>query len=57
MVFSDVTASSLTVEWSKPNTPISGYRLSYTNIVTGLLKSQLQDILSMSLISYIAELS
>ncbi|XP_024917295.1 tenascin [Cynoglossus semilaevis] len=50
MVFSDVTASSLTVEWSKPNTPISGYRLSYTNIVTGESHSVAVDSLQSSMV-------
>ncbi|XP_062254647.1 tenascin-like [Platichthys flesus] len=35
MVFSNVTESSLTVSWSKPKTTFTGFRVSYTNIVTG----------------------
>ncbi|KAM8735011.1 uncharacterized protein tnxba [Acanthopagrus schlegelii] len=35
MVFSNVTESSLTVSWSKPKTTFSGFRVTYTNIVTG----------------------
>ncbi|XP_018543710.1 tenascin [Lates calcarifer] len=35
MVFSNVTESSLTVSWSKPKTTFTGFRITYTNIVTG----------------------
>ncbi|XP_078109288.1 tenascin [Sander vitreus] len=35
MVFSNVTESSFTVSWSKPKTAFSGFRVTYTNIVTG----------------------
>ncbi|XP_035496815.2 tenascin isoform X1 [Scophthalmus maximus] len=35
MVFSNVTESSLTVSWSKPKTTFTGFRVTYTNIVTG----------------------
>ncbi|KAM6995330.1 uncharacterized protein tnxba [Tautogolabrus adspersus] len=35
MVFSNVTESSLTVTWSKPKTTFSGFKVTYTNIVTG----------------------
>lgn len=35
MVFSNVTESSLTISWSKPKTVFSGFRVIYTNIVTG----------------------
>ncbi|XP_035019522.2 tenascin [Hippoglossus stenolepis] len=35
MVFSNVTETSLTVSWSKPKTTFTGFRVSYTNIVTG----------------------
>uniref|UniRef100_A0A3B4TAL8 Tenascin-like n=2 Tax=Seriola dumerili TaxID=41447 RepID=A0A3B4TAL8_SERDU len=35
MVFSNVTESSLTVSWSKPKTIFTGFRVTYTNIVTG----------------------
>ncbi|XP_032374195.1 tenascin [Etheostoma spectabile] len=35
MVFSNVTESSLTVSWSKPKTTFSGFRVTYTNIITG----------------------
>lgn len=39
MVFSNVTESSLTVSWSKPKTTFAGFRVTYTNIVTGLSKA------------------
>ncbi|XP_069551604.1 tenascin-like [Brachyistius frenatus] len=35
MVFSNVTDSSFSVSWSKPKTVFTGFRVSYTNIVTG----------------------
>ncbi|KAM9352914.1 uncharacterized protein tnxba [Symphorus nematophorus] len=35
MIFSNVTESSLTVSWSKPKTTFTGFRVTYTNIVTG----------------------
>ncbi|XP_040901236.1 tenascin isoform X2 [Toxotes jaculatrix] len=35
MVFSNVTESSLAVSWSKPKTTFTGFRVTYTNIVTG----------------------
>ncbi|XP_028282196.1 tenascin isoform X2 [Parambassis ranga] len=35
MVFSNVTESSLTVSWSKPKTTFTGFRVTYTNIITG----------------------
>lgn len=35
MIFSNVTEYSLTVSWSKPKTTFSGFRVTYTNIVTG----------------------
>ncbi|XP_034410202.1 tenascin [Cyclopterus lumpus] len=35
MVFSNVTESSITVSWSKPKTTFSGFRVTFTNIVTG----------------------
>ncbi|XP_039973312.1 tenascin [Xiphias gladius] len=35
MVFSNVTESSLSVSWSKPKTTFTGFRVTYTNIVTG----------------------
>ncbi|XP_051261480.1 tenascin isoform X2 [Dicentrarchus labrax] len=35
MVFSNVTESSFTVSWSKPKTPFTGFRVTYTNIITG----------------------
>lgn len=35
MVFSNVTESSLSVSWSKPKTMFTGFRLTYTNILTG----------------------
>lgn len=35
MVFSNVTESSLTVSWSKPKTTFAGFRVTYTNILTG----------------------
>lgn len=38
MVFSNVTESSLGVSWSKPKTTYSAFRITYTNIVTGLLE-------------------
>lgn len=36
MVFSNVTESSLSVSWSKPKTTYGAFRITYTNIVTGL---------------------
>lgn len=39
MVFSNVTESSLTVSWSKPKTTFAGFRVTYTNIVTGPSKA------------------
>lgn len=36
MVFSNVTESSLTVSWSKPKAAFAGFRVTYTNIITGL---------------------
>lgn len=38
MVFSNVTESSLAVSWSKPKAIFTGFRVTYTNIVTGLSK-------------------
>ncbi|KAM3613814.1 uncharacterized protein V6R79_005409 [Siganus canaliculatus] len=38
MVFSNVTESSLTVSWAKPKTTFSGFRVTYTNIVTGEIR-------------------
>lgn len=38
MVFSNVTESSLSVSWSKPKTTYAAFRITYTNIVTGLFK-------------------
>ncbi|KAM4735254.1 uncharacterized protein tnxba [Anableps anableps] len=38
LVFSNVTESSLTVSWTKPNTIFTGFRVTYINIATG--KSQ-----------------
>ncbi|XP_076593478.1 uncharacterized protein tnxba [Chaetodon auriga] len=35
MVFSNVTESSLTVSWSKPKSAFVGFRVTYTNIITG----------------------
>ncbi|XP_029958668.1 tenascin [Salarias fasciatus] len=35
MVFSNVTESSLTVSWTKPKTVFTGFRVTYTNIITG----------------------
>ncbi|KAE8288683.1 Tenascin [Larimichthys crocea] len=35
MVFSNVTESSLTVSWSKPKAAFAGFRVTYTNIITG----------------------
>ncbi|XP_035528046.1 tenascin [Morone saxatilis] len=35
MVFSNVTESSFTVSWSKPKTTFTGFRVTYTNIITG----------------------
>ncbi|XP_053183555.1 tenascin-like [Scomber japonicus] len=35
MVFSNVTESFVTVSWSKPKTAFTGFRITYTHIVTG----------------------
>lgn len=35
MVFSNVTESSFAVSWSKPKTMFTGFRVVYTNIITG----------------------
>lgn len=35
MVFSNVTESSFAVSWSKPKTTFTGYRVVFTNIITG----------------------
>ncbi|KAM9310021.1 uncharacterized protein tnxba [Pholidichthys leucotaenia] len=35
MDFSNVTESSLTVSWSKPKSMFTGYKVTYTNIITG----------------------
>nr|XP_043889420.1 tenascin [Solea senegalensis] len=35
MVFSNVTESSVTVAWTKPKTTFTGFRVTYTNIITG----------------------
>lgn len=39
MVFSNVTESFVTVSWSKPKTAFTGFRITYTHIVTGLSKT------------------
>ncbi|XP_029928616.1 tenascin [Myripristis murdjan] len=35
LVFSNVTESSVSLSWSKPKTTFTGYRVTYTNSVTG----------------------
>ncbi|XP_056448291.1 tenascin [Gadus chalcogrammus] len=35
MVFSNVTESSVTVSWSKPKSAFTGFRVTYTNSITG----------------------
>ncbi|CAL8354281.1 unnamed protein product [Arctogadus glacialis] len=35
MVFSNVTESSVTVSWSKPKSTFTGFRVTYTNSITG----------------------
>ncbi|XP_029299376.1 tenascin-like isoform X1 [Cottoperca gobio] len=35
IIFSEVTENSLTVSWTKPNTPISGFKVTYTNTEDG----------------------
>ncbi|XP_032413926.1 tenascin [Xiphophorus hellerii] len=42
LVFSNVTESSLTVSWTKPNTIFTGFRVTYINIATG--KSQFVSV-------------
>ncbi|KAM9852627.1 uncharacterized protein tnxba [Aulostomus maculatus] len=39
MIFSNVTQSSLNVSWSKPKTTYTGFRVTYTNTVTGEARS------------------
>ncbi|KAM7420595.1 hypothetical protein PAMA_015023 [Pampus argenteus] len=39
MVFSNVTESSLTVSWSKPKTAFTGFRVTYTHVLTGESRS------------------
>ncbi|CAL8248784.1 unnamed protein product [Lota lota] len=35
IMFSNVTESSVTVSWSKPKTPFTSFRVTYTNSITG----------------------
>ncbi|KAJ8000130.1 hypothetical protein DPEC_G00201650 [Dallia pectoralis] len=35
LIFSDVTDNSLSASWTKPKTPVSGFRVTYTNTVKG----------------------
>ncbi|XP_061809039.1 uncharacterized protein tnxba [Nerophis lumbriciformis] len=39
MVFTNITETSLMVSWSKPKTAITGYKVTYTHIVTGETRS------------------
>lgn len=36
LVFSNVTESSLAISWSKPKSELTGFRVTYTHVVTGL---------------------
>lgn len=38
LMFSNVTESSVVVSWSKPKTACTGFRVTYTNSLTGLVK-------------------
>ncbi|KAG7241996.1 hypothetical protein INR49_024637 [Caranx melampygus] len=46
LVFSNVTESSLAVSWSKPKTTFTGFRVTYTNIVTVVGSQQSYIVLS-----------
>lgn len=48
LVFSNVTEASLTASWSRPKGSFTGYKVTYTNLVTGerrLMKVDAQDSL------------
>lgn len=35
IVFSEVTENSLTVSWTKPKSPVSGFKVTYTHLEEG----------------------